>query len=422
MLITMYGACKEVGRSGLLIEEDNKRVVCDYGVLIETDGLYYPLPIDTKVHSIILSHAHLDHSGALPKVFLNNMPKVYMTPPTQALSDLLIDDAFKVAKRKKRKLPFEKKHFKYLIDNTRIIPYNKRQEIEGFEIEFYNAGHIPGSAMTLIEGKRTVCYSGDFKTEETRLHNPADVPNKKVDALIIETTYGGRDHPDRKELENSFYDACLEVLTKGGNVIVPVFAVGRAQEILEILRDIGYPIYMDGMAVHATEIILDYPEYIKNYKELYKATTNAIMVRNPKIRKQVMKEPSIVITTGGMLQGGPVIEYLYQAVKRPKDTAIFLTGFQKEDTPGRELMLYKTATIEGETLDFRKHWVEYFDFSAHVGRDGLEKTVKKMDPNVVILNHGDLDQMLAFAEWLSDQGYNYVIPDAGQTIDVDKYC
>ena len=276
--------------------------------------------------------------------------------------------------------------------------------------------------MTLIEGKRTVCYTGDFKTEETRLHKPANVPNKKVDALIIETTYGGRDHPDRRELENSFYDACLEVLTKGGNVIIPVFAVGRAQEVLEILMDIGYPIYMDGMAVHATEIILDYPEYIKNYRELYKATTNAIMVRNPRIRKQVMKEPSIVITTGGMLQGGPVIEYLYQAVKRPKDTAIFLTGFQKEDTPGRELMLYKTATIDGVTLDFRKHWVEYFDFSAHVGRRGLEKAVKQMDPNVVILNHGDLDQIEAFAEWLKEQGYNYVIPDAGETIDVDQYC
>lgn len=420
MRLRLLGASNEVGRSGVFLQ-GRKTFLLDYGIKINHD-VDFPLELPVLPHAVVVSHAHLDHSGALPLVFRQGYPEIYMTPPTLNLTEMLLHDTIKVAKRRHKPQPYNPSSIKKIKKETKLISYHTEHEIGDSKIKLYDAGHIPGAAGVLVQDELNVFYTGDFKLEETRLHKPAEIPKEPVDVLVIESTYGGRDHPKRKAIEKEFVDACREVLDKGGHVVVPVFAVGRAQEILEVLyaNDIEYPVYMDGMATKASEIILDFPNYVRDYKELYNSLLETHWIHSRNQRKRALQSPSIIIATAGMLQGGPVLHYLLNIVD-DINSAVFLTGYQKEDTRGRELLENKIIDIDGYSLDFRKHWVEYFDFSAHASREGLRTMVKKTDPRLVVLNHGDLDQIRAFSQWLDDEDIPYLIPEKGVEYDLSEY-
>ncbi|NPA86650.1 MAG: MBL fold metallo-hydrolase, partial [Candidatus Diapherotrites archaeon] len=400
MILEVLGAGHEVGRSSFILQTKKSRVMLDRGVKIEPDRVEYPLDFTGNIDALILSHAHLDHSGYVPNVFRSTTTNVYMTPPTLDLSKMLWEDAIKVAKLRGDEPPFGREEIKETMRRTLTFHYYQPFMVtDEIAVEFADAGHIPGAAITRLEtDEGTVVYSGDFKLGHMRLHSGADLSHAEGDVLIIESTYADRDHEPREEVERKFIQRVREVLDEGGKVVIPVFALGRAQEMIDLLvsSKIPYPIYLDGMAKKATKITLRYPDYISNYHRLKKAAKKVIWVKNTQERDRITEGPAVIVTTAGMLQGGPVLHYLLKLKDDPK-SAVFFTGFQTEDSPGRKLL--EEGILEVDQYEFPvKLQREYFDFSAHAGRSDLFRMIEEVDPEVVVAVHGEPENVERLAK------------------------
>ncbi len=423
MNLTLMGAAREVGRSGVLVELDDTRFLFDYGVKLQDPKPVYPLPIHGYLDFVILSHAHLDHSGGLPLLFKGREPRIFTPTGTQDLTDILLRDFLKIARMKKQEVWYEN-HLKRMKRNVQTVDYEKETYFGDISFTFFDAGHILGAGMTYVDAGTTMVYSGDYKDTETKLHSPAKVDKiPTADVLVVETTYGNREHPDRKALEKEFISDIRSVIESGGRVILPAFAVGRAQEIVEMLyaNNVDVPVYLDGMAQDVSEVYLEYPELLRDYEELYNAMKWVNWIADERERKRVFDEPGIVVTTAGMLNGGPALYYLLTFRSLGEDLAVFLTGYQVEGTPGRQLLETKTIEIDGNTLDFSDSRIKYFDFSAHCDMHGIFRMIDKVKPQVLILNHGDPDAEDAVRQKAEDRGAYVFSPKAGETIDLSKY-
>jgi len=423
MELTFLGACKEVGRAAILLQEEKERVLLDYGVRMNEETVL-PLPVHGFLDGIIVSHAHLDHSGALPLLYKSSEMPCYMTPPSLPLIDLLVQDSIKVSRLRGFEHIFSKSHLKRLIRNIILVEYGREHRIcAGFKFTFQDAGHILGSATVNLKTERhSVLFTGVMKYSETRLHSPAYDDYKGVDVMISESTYGDREHPPRKELEKKFVEGCKRICDANGNVLVPSFAVGRAQEMITVLEahKFDYPVYMDGMSKKAAEIMIEFPNYIRDFKETYSALKKAIWVEGAKTRKEALEEPSVVISTAGFLQGGPAVHYLFRMKELPNQ-AVFFVGYQPEGEPGQKLIDTKRFQFEDYDLDYSELEIEYFDFSAHAGKSELQRYVKKIDPKVVFLMHGEESQIGPFSKWLEEEGFTSVVPKFGEKFSVEKY-
>ena len=223
----------------------------------------------------------------------------------------------------------------------------------------YDAGHIPGSAMYKIsENGREILFTGDINTVDTRLQKGAEPV--ECDVLIMESTYSGRPHPTREEVEEAFLDKVWEVIERGGRAIIPAFAVGRTQEIVQVLDSIDEEKWLDGMGRRVAQVYLRHGEFIRNPRSLRKALNQMNFVRTPYQRDKAAAS-RIIVTTSGMLDGGPVLEYIRRIKDDPR-SAILLTGYQVEDTNGR--MLMETGSIDlGGVIERVKCEVCHFDFS-----------------------------------------------------------
>ena len=420
MKIEFHGAAREVGRSGVLIEDGNKRILLDYGIKLGEDKNEVPMPVSGYVDAVILSHAHLDHCGEIPSLFVKSEQPVFMTPPTIPLARMLIEDGLKVSKLKGIKSNYSESHVKRMMRNIIPVPYKKQRSIYDVELTFQDAGHILGSASTeLVFNDKKVVYSGDVKYEETRLHKPGFQKFKDVDVLIIESTYGNRLHEPREKTEKEFVESCREVLDDGGNVVVPAFAVGRSQEILTVLNEnhFDYPVYLDGMGKAVAEVMMEFPEHLKDYDSFYKAMKKAEWVYSSRQRDKALKEPSVVVSTAGMLSGGPIMNYLLK-MKGLARKAIFFSGYQVEGTPGRKLLETGRLTYMDYDLNFKDFEVKKFDFSAHTDKKGLINLVKKVNPNLVLLNHGSEESEKELKKELTALDFEVKSPKFGQTIKV----
>ena len=420
MKIEFHGAAREVGRSGVLIEEGNKRILLDYGIKLGEEKNEVPLPIEGYVDAVILSHAHLDHSGEVPSLFVKSEQPVFMTPPTIPLAKMLIEDGLKVSKLKALKMNYTASHLKRMMKNIIPVPYKKKRNIYDIELTFQDAGHILESASTeLVFNDKKVVYTGDIKYEETRLHKPGFQKFKDVDVLIMESTYGNRLHEPRKKTEKEFVKACEEVLDDGGNVVVPAFAVGRSQEIITVLNEnhFDYPVYLDGMGKAVAEVMMEFPEHLKDYDSFYKAMKKAEWVYTSKQRERALKEPSVVVSTAGMLSGGPIISYLLKMKELPRK-AIFFSGYQVEGTPGRKLIETGRLTYMDYDLNFSDYEIKKFDFSAHTDKNGLIDLVKKTEPGLVLLNHGSEESEKQLKKELTALDFEVKSPKFGQAVKV----
>lgn len=414
--ITFLGAAQEVGRSSFLLDSERK-LLLDSGVKFGPDNeIEEPLPVKAKLDAAIISHAHLDHIGYLPKLFVQQKVVSYMTPPTYDLSYLLWEDSLKIAKHNHEHAGFEPNDLHLIEKFAFEADYKSKVRLdEHTSFEFFDAGHILGSAMVKLQlGDKSLLYTGDYNPAETKLHTGTDLKVGPVDTVITESTYGNRNHPPRAELEEVFAQQVQDVVDRGGHALVPAFAVGRGQEIIHILRSHGVTadIYYDGMGQKAADIMLAYPKYLKDPRGLKKALSSAVWGRGERDRKSALKKPSVIVASAGMMQGGPILFYV-KKLRLDKRCKLFFTGYQAERTVGKKLQETHKLEIDGEVLDVAFE-TEKFEFSAHAQRDDMLKALNKWSPQKAYLVHGDPEVMKFFAERIQELGIKPIIPERGK--------
>ncbi|MFA5050388.1 MAG: MBL fold metallo-hydrolase [Candidatus Micrarchaeia archaeon] len=409
------GASHEVGRSAFLLSTD-VNLLLDYGIKIfdQSRKPKYPITFPEEIDAAIITHAHLDHSGFVPYLYSFTNVKWYATPPTRDICEVMFKDSMKIMGEE---LPYNESHYIKALRNWHPVFYRKEVRFRDTRINFFDAGHIAGSAMLEIRhDKRKIVYTGDFNTENTRMHKGAE-PIEDVDTLIIEGTYGLREHPNRAELEKKLISNIEETLDEGGHVLLPAFALGRSQELIAILGNHKFdaPIFLDGMSKAITDIYQKYPYYFDEFEQFRQALESITMVTSPALKKEVLKKPSIIITTAGMMEGGPVLNYLFNL--NPNSKIIF-TGYNVEGTNGHRLLNEGKIIKDGYELSVNLP-AEYLDFSAHVGRTGLLDFIKKANPSKIILVHSDSQNADQFTTQLRDDfGYDAIAPQPDDKIDL----
>ena len=416
MQLKFLGGAQEVGRSAIMLK-DERTLMLDFGIKID-HKTEYPLSIP-RLDALVLSHAHLDHSGFTAALYNEMNIPTFGTLPTLSLSTLLLDDALNIAKREHTKAYFHKRQIRNLASKYINLDYHSTAHFGNFDIEFADAGHISGSAITLIErpkarSNRRVVYTGDFKLKEQILHRGAEIVGS--DVLIMESTYASKGHPDRKKTVDRLISGINEVLDQGGNALLPVFAVGRAQEVLSILHENGLSgsTFVDGMARKATSIVVNHPKFIRNHSILADAIKETTWIDERADRKEALEGPSIIVTTAGMLNGGPVLDYI---TKLNKNSHIFLTGYQVEGTNGRNLMDHGYVVID-DTKRKISSGVSFYDLSAHADMEDLHEYARKSSPSTIMCVHGDRKSTTALAEDLKAEGFNATAPKLGESITI----
>ncbi|OYT42945.1 MAG: hypothetical protein B6U88_02425 [Candidatus Aenigmarchaeota archaeon ex4484_56] len=413
MIVEFLGGCNEIGREAFLIK-DLKNVLLEFGVKLQPE-IELPIMPSVTLDSIIVTHAHLDHCGMVPLIYKTQTPRLYVTPPTLDLMNLLLEDYIKVAKLTRGFSEYNHRDIEKMNKNAKVFPYNHKIKLKKMSACFYDASHIPGSASIFIEGSKKIMYTGDINTVETKLLDYKNIKYPKIDCLITESTYSNREHPDRKKEEKKFIEKIKEY--ENGLVLLPCFAIGRAQEILLILEEYGIKgeIYLDGMAQKAADLILYHKKYIKNPHLLKKILRKIKFVRTKRQRDKIVREGGIVVSTSGMLNGGPAVYYL-KKIRNNKNACVLLTGFQAEGTPGEKLL--RTNYFENEETKFKVNLeVKKFDFSAHAGKDELFDLIKRISPKKVICVHGENTKKFS-REIRNNLNIETIAPRIGDNIEI----
>ena len=368
--------------------------------------------------AIILTHGHLDHSGAIPIFHIQEKKPVYGTRLSFDLANLLISDFIHLSSYY---LPYEYLELQSMMRNCVHLNYREKQTLGDLQFELLDSGHLPGGAQALVEanGKRLV-YTSDHNTTDTRLIRGADKDYDKLDALIIESTYADEDHPDRKTLEKEFLENVTEVVENGGTVLVPAFSVGRSQEIACVLAayHFEHSVTIDGMARKANRIMMNHSSYMQDPQLFMNALHAAAWVEGWRDRRTAAKKPGVIISPAGMLKGGPAAFYI-QKVGKKQENAVFLVGYQIPGTPGRELLDEGKCVIDGKMRKIKAR-VMRFDFSSHSGASELQETVKEVEGNpTVYVVHGAEGNCEKFARWIKKEvGLKAVAPKAGDVFTV----
>jgi putative mRNA 3-end processing factor len=420
MEIKILGAAKEVGRSAFLVSNENSNILMDYGVLLKKEP-QFPLHVKPKdLHAVVLSHAHLDHSGFLPSLFLSSSKfPVLSTNPTIELSQLLIEDMIKISGFY---LPFENIDLDRMLKSHKNLQYREPYSINETNITLYESGHVLGGSTIVVENKgKRIFYTGDINTRGSKILRPADLDIDEIHLMIIESTYSQTNQIPRLQSEKELLEFAYKIIDNGGTLFVPAFSVERAQEIACVFKAYKFPhkIVMDGMALKVNEIMLKYPEYIRDPTVFKKYIEEVEWIRDWKSRRRLIKEPCVIISPAGMLVGGSAIFYMQNIMMSDKN-GIALVSYQGENTPGRMLLEKGTFKINGKIKKCLAE-VKQFEFSGHNSRDELFEILDSIKGNPKVLTvHGDGNACIKFAEEIREKyGFDAIAPNSGDIFKVD---
>ncbi len=430
--ITALGGYREVGRSSMLLETKNSKILIDCGISPEPglrgaaanenpevnkafpylDAANFSIE---ELDAVVLTHAHMDHIGFVPYLFKYGYKgPVYCTPPTRDLAALLLNDYFRLVQKSGGTPLYDEKDIRNTLMHIITREYGEVTNITNeLKLTYHNAGHILGSAIVHLhvgEGDYNLVHTGDMKYGFTRLFDPADIRYPRMDSLFIESTYGGNNDIsiNRKQAEIDLMNIIKKTIANNGKVLIPLFAVGRSQEIQLVLDSylkaykIDAPVYLDGMILEASAIHTAYPEYLKeslkniilNNRSPFESDIFEIIKGE---REQILeKGPSIILASGGMLNGGSSLEYFKKLADDPKNALIFV-GYNSAGSLGRRLQNnLKEVPILDENnkivpLKVNMHVYTVEGFSGHSDRRQLIDFVKDLrpKPSEIFTMHGE---------------------------------
>ncbi len=425
-LLTL-GGFGQVGRSCMLLTTPDSKILVDCGI---NPGARNPMESFPRLDwanitlddldAVVIGHAHLDHTGFLPVLCKYGYKgPIYCTEPTLPMMNLIQLDAIKVVAAQGRTPIYSDRDVKQIMKQTITIPYGTVTDISpDIKLVFANAGHILGSALChfhIGNGDHNFVYSGDIKFGKSILFESASWNFPRVETLLIESTYGAKEdiQPTRQEVESAFINSVNNTLTDGGKVLIPIPAVGRAQEIMMVIdhymkagQMVESPVFMEGMISEASAIHESYPEYLARdlRQKILETDDNPFdseyftNVEHPDAREEPLREgsPCIIIATSGMLEGGPVLEYFKNIVPDKKNKLLFVS-YQVNGTLGRRVldgakqvsMLGRDGKVEVVTINCG---IERLDgFSGHSDYNQLISFVHRLRPKLrrVLVNHGE---------------------------------
>ena len=424
VMLFCLGGVKQVGRSCFVVVTPETKVMLDCGINPgEMSGLdayprldWFNFDLD-DLDAVVISHAHIDHQGFLPTLFKYGYKgPVYCTEPTLPLMILLQMDSVKIANSNGTYLPYSSRDVNEVIKHCITLPYGKPTDISpDVTITLNNAGHIMGSATVHlnISGAHNILYSGDYKYAKTQLLDSAVSIYPRVETLITESTYGNTTDvmPDQQSVYRGFTESINKTLTDGGKVLVPVPAVGRAQEIMLVMakemkegRLIESPIFIEGMISEASAIHMSYAHYLGS--DVRKSVSQGInpfqseyftIISGYGKRDDILndKNPAIVMATSGMLEGGPSVEYFKELAPNPKNKIMFVS-YQINGTLGRRVldgamsevsMMDKSGKVK--VVPVRCQTQKIDGFSGHSDFNQILNFVSRIRPKRVLVNHGE---------------------------------
>ena len=406
MEIKVLGAAGEVGRSAFQVNCNGTNFLLDYGVMFgKPRGAppTYPLHVKPRdIDSVIITHAHLDHSGCVPSLFVSGNCNVYATAPTFDLSKLLIQDMIKIEKNSHS---FGVPEIENMMQKSKIIEFKEKITRGNATFELRSSGHVVGGSTVIVESEnKRLFYTGDINLRGSRLLPPADLDIGEMDMVITESTYSQENQMPRKDSEKGLIDFANEVMDRKGTLFIPSFSVERSQEVASVLISSGFKhrIIMDGMALKVNEILLKYPEYLKNPEIFKDVIDRVVAINDHKERKRALTEPCVVVSPAGMLVGGNAVYYLQQLAFNDKN-GIALVSYQGEGTPGKKLLDTGKVETRGKDLNVAAE-VKQFQFSGHADRDSLFEMIKNLkgDPKIMTV-HGDDESCTKFAEEIHER-------------------
>jgi putative mRNA 3-end processing factor len=411
--VEVLGGGGEVGRMAILVRGSRNAVLLDYGVNFDEEGRpIFPLHVRPRdLTAVVLSHAHLDHCGALPGLYVSSSPPLYTTPLTAELAELMFRDAVKLSGYY---LPYEEEEVRNALRQAKPVNFNEAVELNGDSLMFLNAGHVPGSVMTLmnIDGYR-ILFTGDFNLASSNLLDGADLYNvpRDIDLVIMEATYAGGTHPPRERLEEEFIKAVKETLDDGGSVLIPSFTIGRTQELLLTLikHDVTeVPIYVDGLARVANRVISKYPQFLRDPNLYAKAMTYSTEIMGNYFRRNALRDQAVIITPAGMLKGGAAVYYL-KRLGGDRRNAVILPSYQAPDSPGYDLLTKGVVRVDNEEIRVNAK-VYWFDFSAHSGLEELVNFIRYFSDNTnILIVHSSPRNALRLSEHLEGRNIHVTL-------------
>ncbi|MEN8906562.1 MAG: MBL fold metallo-hydrolase [Clostridiales bacterium] len=441
MNLFFIGGADEVGASSSILEINNRRFLIDCGIRMNDHLKRSKTPDFSDIGSIdaiLLTHAHTDHSGALPVVnkYTVNVP-IYMTRGSFQLCTVLYKDALKIMESEKEDFEtpiYQEQDVLNSFENIKQIELLQSFTIDDIQITFFPAGHILGAACILFESKEgSILFTGDYSITKQLAVNGALV-NCNPDIIVTEATYGGRKHLKRKESEFEFINQTRKVLSRGGKILIPAFAIGRSQEMIILLKDAmakniipEVDIYIDGM-INSVNIVyqnnpIELPKKLKSIVENHQSLFYSTQIKRvlSKERENIIKtkKPCIFISSSGMLIGGPSVFYAKHIIQ-DKNNALFISGYQDEESPGRKLLELQKGqklVLDGKNITVNAD-VYKFSFSAHADEQQIVNFVNTLSPHEIVLVHGDEEARESLSNKFEKKPH---LPLLGEMLSFKKY-